>query len=356
MAYTAYETPEIRWPPLVTPLARAEDRIARLDERVQKSEIREGWRHRTDYVDVIASMWVEGELIHMEDLVLHDAMMDVRAPSHELTKAHALLRLRRRAGAASVDWRNSASAVNDLLGRRQSQTEGLVEETSEPLARAPASEPSDEIDTALDIIDHALLRTDSILARADFPGEVVDESTTERIKTWLAVVEQTATLPPTLAAVITDDAWTTIAPLGHDLGQGRLMAAALLKVCGKTASHLTLWSVGARAVPRAARRDRNPLNRYRDGLDSLVAGAEEGMRQHDTWLTAKRLLERKVRGRRSNSHLPALIDLLIANPIVSASTIAAQLHISQRAALSLIAELDVREITGRGRFRAWGIT
>jgi hypothetical protein len=77
------------------------------------------------------------------------------------------------------------------------------------------------------------------------------------------------------------------------------------------------------------------------------------MRRHDTWLTAKRLLERKARGRRSNSHLPQLVDLLIAKPLVSSAMVAKELRVSIRAALDLLALLDAREITGRGRFRAW---
>jgi hypothetical protein len=217
-------------------------------------------------------------------------------------------------------------------------------------------EPGDEIGSALQTINEALARSEAILSRSSFTTEPADESTTDRIRGWLSVIEQTAALPPALAAVIAEDAWTAINPLGYDLGHGRLMAAALLKVRGKTGSHLTIWSVGARAIPRASRRNRNTLVRYAAGLDALVAAAEEGMRHHDTWLTAKRLLERKARGRRSTSHLPALINLLIATPTVSAAMISAELGISQRAALGLITELGVREITGRGRFRAWGIT
>ncbi|TIP97296.1 MAG: hypothetical protein E5X61_40695, partial [Mesorhizobium sp.] len=40
---------------------------------------------------------------------------------------------------------------------------------------------------------------------------------------------------------------------------------------------------------------------------------------------------------------------------VSAGLVAAQLKISQRAALALVAELGIREVTGRGRYRAWGL-
>ena len=50
-----------------------------------------------------------------------------------------------------------------------------------------------------------------------------------------------------------------------------------------------------------------------------------------------------------------MMDLVLARRVVSAGLIAAELKISQRAALSLVAELGIREMTGRGRYRAWGI-
>ncbi len=33
-------------------------------------------------------------VVHLEDLVLHDAEKDVRGPTHELTRAHVVLRTR----------------------------------------------------------------------------------------------------------------------------------------------------------------------------------------------------------------------------------------------------------------------
>ncbi|RWH69560.1 MAG: hypothetical protein EOQ86_31170 [Mesorhizobium sp.] len=60
---------------------------------------------------------------------------------------------------------------------------------------------------------------------------------------------------------------------------------------------------------------------------------------------------RRLRNRRKNSSLPALIELVLARPVVSAGLIAAELKISQRAALGLVAELAIREVTGRGRYR-----
>jgi HTH DNA binding domain len=45
----------------------------------------------------------------------------------------------------------------------------------------------------------------------------------------------------------------------------------------------------------------------------------------------------------------------MARPIVNAALIACELKITPRAAQTLIAELNLRELTGRGRYRAWGI-
>jgi HTH DNA binding domain len=79
------------------------------------------------------------------------------------------------------------------------------------------------------------------------------------------------------------------------------------------------------------------------------------MKEHHRWLLARRQLDRRLVGRRSNSSLPALADLAVARPILSARLIARELKVTPRAAQDLVAELDLREMTGRGRYRAWGI-
>jgi hypothetical protein len=53
--------------------------------------------------------------------------------------------------------------------------------------------------------------------------------------------------------------------------------------------------------------------------------------------------------------LPALLDYVLTRPIVSAGMIANRLGIMPRAAQDLVAELGLREATGRGRYRAWGV-
>ncbi|GJD65746.1 hypothetical protein MPEAHAMD_5941 [Methylobacterium frigidaeris] len=79
------------------------------------------------------------------------------------------------------------------------------------------------------------------------------------------------------------------------------------------------------------------------------------MRDHDRWMVARDALLLKVRGRRESSSLPRLVDLVLARALVSAGTIADELGVTPRAAQTLVADLGLRELTGRERYRAWGI-
>ena len=49
------------------------------------------------------------------------------------------------------------------------------------------------------------------------------------------------------------------------------------------------------------------------------------------------------------------MEFVLSRPLVSAGMVAKALEITPRAALALVQELNLRELTGRGRFRAWGI-
>src|SRR3954470_8790769 len=120
----AYVLPDpLPWNTLASPLAAAEDALARLDERLGQSPIRAGWVSRAHFMDACASLWLQGELVHLEDLVLHDAGMDQRAPTHELTRAHAVLRTRRRIAAAEPFWATSPLGLAALSKGREEDGE-----------------------------------------------------------------------------------------------------------------------------------------------------------------------------------------------------------------------------------------
>jgi hypothetical protein len=91
--------------------------LARLDERLARSPVREGWIERLHFHDAAAALWLAGELVHVEDLVFHDTDMDLRAPTHELTRAHAVLRMRRRIQSQPRNWALGRGGLPELTGR-----------------------------------------------------------------------------------------------------------------------------------------------------------------------------------------------------------------------------------------------
>lgn len=377
-----YPIPDpLPWAQLAGPLAAAEDSLARLDERLANSPIRQGWTARTHFTDAAACLWLQGELIHLDDLVLHDAGMDVRAPTFELTRARAVLRARRRIAAAKPDWALSAAGLAGLRGRgacggweeetgdrneEADETRDLEEGDGETDSGEPfrATPTDDRLADVFAAVDAAIAQADCTLAAENATARPperdplvydLDWDEDERIDAWRVVIDQTRNLPPTLAAAIAAEAWSALEPLQHTPWLGRLLAASVLRQRGKTRSHLSCLHDGLKAIPRERRRPRDSAGRLAVGLEAIAAAAEAGLKEHDRWLMARTLLTRKLDGRRSTSRLPALLDYVLTRPIVSAGMIAAELKITPRAAQDLVGELGLREATGRGRYRAWGI-
>ncbi|MBB3444461.1 N-acetylglutamate synthase-like GNAT family acetyltransferase [Rhizobium sp. BK379] len=95
----AYDLAKFSMTALLEPAFRAGIALARLDERIARSTVGQGWIERQNFADACASLWIDGELVHLEDLVLHDATRDIRTPTHELSIARDVLRTRRRIAA-----------------------------------------------------------------------------------------------------------------------------------------------------------------------------------------------------------------------------------------------------------------
>src|SRR5215211_2317487 len=293
------------WTAIAGPLAAAEDALARLDERLGQSPIREGWISRAHFVDACAILWLQGELVHLEDLVLHDAGMDIRTPTHELTRAHAVLRARRRVAAAEPGWATSPSGLAALSRGREEGDDAAV------LAREPA--PPDEIDderkgeggfddeafaAALAAVDALLERSNRVLAgappaRAQDPLALVydlDWDEGARLDALRRVVEDTRALPPLLAAALAYDAWVSIEPLQHRPWLGALVVSGLLRARGKARNHLPCLNVALRQVPHERRRNRDQPTRLAAFLEAVTLGAGQGIKDHDRWRLARRLL------------------------------------------------------------------
>ena len=349
------------WDRLVGPMTAAEDALARLDERLSKSAIRDGLASRMDFADACASQWLDGELVHVEDLVLHDAMMDIRAPTAELVRAHETLRARRRIANAKPGWALTAGGLDALRGRAT-----VADDTPADQRIAIDHDwldDDDEWEKTLAAVDAVVERSNRLLegrpdARPDGqdrPSLVYDLDWDEdaRLAEWRAVMASLSSAPATLAAAVALDAWNQIEPLQSQAWLGRLLAVDLLRSRLKTRAHLSCLSLGLKAVPQQMRWKKDPIVRLEVTLQGLAEAATAGLKEHDRLVVASAMLQRRIEGRRSNSKLPLLRDLAVKSPIVTASLIASRLGVSQRAALMLAQDLGLRETTGRKRYRAW---
>ena len=380
-----YDPDQLSLKTLLQPVTRASEALARLDERLAPSPVGAGLIERLHFADACASLWLDGELVEMEDLVLHDAARDIRSPSHALTIARDVLQTRRRIIAQPPDW---ALSPNGLRSLRQAWPApffgdgGIVAESEgAALQDAAVGRPGrngegrqNRLDGGLglpgidlDAIDAVLARSEDVLAKAKQPQRLPKPETDplirdpdwdeeERLDAWRTVLRSISDLPPVLQAMLALDAWNELAVLQRAPWLGRLLAASLLRRDGLTTNaHLLAFNAGLKTIRVEQRRHRNFETRLMASLDGLMAGIELGFKEHDRLLLARQMLERRLMGRRASSNLPGLIELVLARPLVSAGMIAAELEITPRAALRLVDELNLREITGRGRFRAWGV-
>lgn len=363
---------------LLPAIAAAEDGLARLDERVMRSAVGEGFAERSHFFDAAGALWVAGELVHVEDLVLHDAHMDNRAPSHELTIAHAVLRARRRIWAGDDAWALSSAGLAALMASGAEGEERAPERKSRDGSPADATEESDEEPLAAEMaeIDALLERSQRLLdthmgksaapapesdpqpRQSDDPlGLLADDewNEEERLTEWRGLLPLADRLPPALGAALLFEAWERIEPLRRQHWLGGLLVSGYLRGRGKVASHLFSLHGGLKLVRHERRRSRNRLMRLEAFLDAMQEGAAAGLKEIDRLTLARTQMEMRFRGRRSNSSLPQLADFVLSRPMVSAAMVARALGVTQRGALNLLAEAGIREITGRGRYRAWGI-
>jgi hypothetical protein len=91
-------------------------------------------------------------------------------------------------------------------------------------------------------------------------------------------------------------------------------------------------------------------------LDGVATAAALGHKDLDRLALAQERLGLKLKGRRSTSRLPDLVSLILSHPLVTTATAAKELKVSPQAVEGMLKELgSLRELTGRGRYRAWGI-
>lgn len=312
----AYAIPEkLPLDALLAPLLAADEAITRLDDRLRTSTLREGWTARTLYREAVACRLAQGEFVHLEDLVLLDGGALATTMTPELSSAWHVLGVWRRA--------SKTDAAELLCSPR------------------PGEVAAGNIDPL------------------NAPDYFYDPNWGEaaRLKAWRGVLHETRAVPPLLAAAIAWDAWLVLEPDQRGAWRASLIAALLLKARAKT-RHLLLPIDHGR---RFASYRRHPNHGFARRIAGFLAwaqtGAEQSLKELGTLAIAADMLRTRAAYRRRNSRLPALADLLLSRPLVSVPMAAKALKCSNQAIEKMLPLLGSvpRELTGRGRYRAWGI-
>jgi hypothetical protein len=391
-------------------LARLDERLAPRSQDLEETALADGVRARAHLLEAQALAHLAGELASLEDLVLHDAGMDVRAPSTGVARAARVLAERRRlalrapeavltpdavrrlvgvaANEATEEGREEPGALGDsgsVRGARSSARHPQPWEMPRPAkhdddALWPEEDEADDVELLdrddapgddepsgdLAAIDTLLARTRRSLAAFNEPppGDVPlrlrdpDYGGAERLTTWLAALDRTQDAPAVLAAALALDAWLWLEPAERGGEVGFALAATVLRQRGVALHHLPALGLGL----RKGRFRWGPHQVFPVRVAGLVAAIAESARLADADLKrlslAREVMLRRCEGRRADSRLGELVGLFVESPLVTVGLAAERLGVTPQAVEAMLRELGPslpRELTGRKRYRAWGI-
>lgn len=366
----SYELPELSWNTIAGRLETTTIKILKFDARLEASGLAAGWQSRCDMIEAVRAMILDGQMLDVGDLVLHDAGMDVRHPTHELTRAAAALRARRTALARKAPWplsidglaalRGIAPVKADSGGQRQPGRPDRDDEATYLLS----ADDADPWKAHFAEIDALLDRTNKVLA-----GETAlpksrshlvydpDQDEAEAEDLWLDVVKRTSTWPAVAAAAVTWQAWLDLNLYTRQPWLGLIMAASILRARGLTSALLPLAGgfKRSRFRPQGREGETERLEGFCQVLEEALTVSHKDL---DRLVLARELMGRVTAKTRSNSKLPALVELFLSRPLVTVPLGAKLLDVTPKAIDLMLTQLGgalPRELTGRTRYRAWGI-
>jgi hypothetical protein len=213
-------------------------------------------------------------------------------------------------------------------------------------------------------IDILLTRTDKVLA-----GETplsksrshlvydpdVDESENE--DALPDVVKGVSHRPAIAVAAVAPNAWLNLIFYTQLPWLGLTMAASILRARGVT-SHLLPLAAGFKKSKFRPQGREGVLEKLQGFCQVLEETVEIANKDLERLILARELMNRVADKCRSNSKLPELVDLFLSRPLVTVPLGAKVLKVTPKAVDLMLLQLGgalPRELTGRRRYRAWGI-
>jgi hypothetical protein len=352
--------------------ARSEARIAddltiqlgRFDAKLDSTGLGEGWQSRCDFNEATKALLMDGSLVDLADLVLHDANMNKRSPTSELSRAASALRARRIARQRPAPWPLSHEGLASLAGGLASKREASA---PVEVAVKKASELDEDIDaftSQFAEIDALIERTGRVIrgeevSARDRSSAIYDDphEEEEAEDRWFAELEALEDLPAVQAAAMAWHSWINLRLYGRQPWLGLIAAGAVLRARGVINCSLPL-AAGFRSANFSSRHQmprERAVGMFCDVLEHGLRIAESDLA---TLSLSRELMTQRLRGRRSNSKLFELVALFLSRPVVTVPLAGMHLGITPHAVRCMFDELGhslPRELTGRSRYRAWGI-
>jgi hypothetical protein len=320
--------------PLLTPLARAQDTIARLEAKVEAASdvVAEGLRARMAYLEAAGWLRHAHVWIHPWDLALRD---------NALTGSYA---------AATVGDRLSIELPSTVAQESDLAVPPSDTVVNQALRLARLWRRSAELRSWRPLADSGTLREtlQTLGCRVPEDGEIAD---------WLASVRMLERGPALIRAGRAARDWMNLPGVDPRSPDGVFLAACLWREnSARGPISLPFWSAPETHHHRLELRF--GLQWMADFLECVAAASIGGLRE----LERLRQAEQKGRllGPTARSRLPDALNAVLRAPIVTASSLAKTLDVTPQAALGLPRQLMaaeiVREATGRASWRAFGLT